>query len=69
MLVINSAALEHLQAGIEAQPRRLPHRRHSGAAQRNPESRVVTEADMRGARAPVWGAGALDSGFRCAAPE
>jgi hypothetical protein len=33
---------------------RLPRvKRHSGAAQRNPESRVVTEAEMRGARAPA----------------
>ncbi len=50
-------------------PRGLPRRRHSGAAQRNPESRVVTVAEMRGAPAPAPGAGALDSGFRCAAPE
>ncbi len=43
--------------------------RHSGAAQRNPESRAP--APRTGARAPRISASVttLDSGFRCAVPE
>jgi hypothetical protein len=42
---------------------------HSGAAQRNPESRVVTVAERRGARASVRGRRRSGFRFRCAAPE